>query len=463
MSRRLPYVLGLALSAPIFIHIGPDGLSLGQSVIFSERTPGVDLPISVFLIGPLLLYLLSFRWATISFSRYDAFVAAFVFVNLTSYLVGLVFYTSASDQLSISFFFFAQTLVPLLSYFAGRVVPRNYWDGGKTADQITFLERTVIAIMATLVVSAFLLVVQTTLTGDTFKYGRMVDHIGPFTITKIKRYYPTLLSISVILLFGYVYFSKPHVNRAIILQIIGLSAMLIVANMWSRAAIMTVIGGLIFLILAQIAFGHGRSKSQGVWLFVLGATFLTVLIPILVATEGSGLARLFTFAGFEGDVRRASALIEAAKVGLLYPLGEMYQPVMNYSLGGAEYDFRRIRVSENAYLDLAIRAGPLAVIAVSSLVLSTTYASLCAYSRATRMKGPDTVGVSWLVPALSVVLMAVFFVSNQFQQNFTEPYAAMFVWYLIGVQVSLLQLNQRLARIMIRKLPNAGYAAQIGG
>ena len=442
-----PYVIGFVLGAPIFFHVGPQGITLGESVISSLRTPGIDLPLSSFAIVPIFALLLMKGRQSIRVDMADLLVVAYLCINLLSYFLGNIFSGSLDDKtffLSTSFLF--QSVLPLLAYLTARLLPGSQTDTDICTSQFIFLERILISAALTLAVSIFLLVLQTQITGDSeFKFGPFVDHIGPFMITKIKRYYPTLLSVAAIILVSYGFDVGLSAAKRWFRLLAGVFVMACIMGMWSRAALLTLGSGIIFLMLLSTFRGFRSVSLPALTLSCLVAVAFILVIPILPSLGLTSVTRLIdTMEGegllIAGDLHRARALGEALEVGLLRPLGEMYQPVLNHTLAGLNYDFTRLRLAEHGYLDLAVRAGPIAMFAAFGLVGRILWLGLTTMNDlGPAPEFPQTFSRQGL-KGLSAALLSIFVVSNQLQQNFTEPYTAVFVWFFLGILLTVSQL-----------------------
>ena len=465
----LPYVIGFVLAAPIFFHVGPQGITLGQSVISSLRAPGIDLPLSAFAIFPILGWLLMRGHQSIRVDTADLLVVAYLCMNFLSYFLGNMFSCCLDDKtffLSTSFLF--QSVLPLLAYLVARLLPGGQTDADICTSQLIFLERILISAALTLAVSIFLIVLQTQIIGDSeFKFGPFADHIGPFTITKIKRYYPTLLSVAAIILVSYGFDVGLSAAKRWFRVLAGVFVMACVMVIWSRAALLTLGGGVIFLMLLSTFRGFRSVSLPALTLSCLVAVAFILVIPVLPSLGLTSVTRLIDNMGGEGlliagDLNRSRALVEALEVGLLRPLGEMYQPVLSHSLGGLNYDFTRLRLAEHGYLDLAVRAGPIAMFAALALVGRILWLGLTTVNDlGPAPEFPHRFSRRGLT-GLSAALLSILVVSNQLQHNFTEPYAAVFVWFFLGLLLTVSQLyrEQHGDRAMVGGDP--GHADRAG-
>ena len=442
-----PYVIGFVLAVPIFFHVGPQGITMGESVISGLRTPGIDLPLSAFAILPIFALLLMKGRQSIRVDMADFLVIAYLCINFLSYFLGNLFSCCLNEKsifLSTGFLF--QSVLPLLAYLTARLLPgsRNGTDIGTS--QFIFLERILISAALTLAVSIFLLALQTRITGEyDFRFGPFVDHIGPFMITKIKRYYPTLLSVAAIILVSYGFDSGLSAAKRWFRLLAGVLAMACLMGMWSRAALLTLGSGIIFLMLLSTFRGFRGVSLPALTLSCAVAIAFILLIPVLPSLGLTSVTRLIDSIGGEGlllvgDINRARALGEALEVGLLRPLGEMYQPVLTYSLGGLNYDFTRLRLAEHGYLDVAVRAGPIAMFAGLALIGRILWLGLTTVNHLGPAPGfPQTFSRQGL-KGLIAALLSIFVVSNQLQHNLTEPYADILIWFFLGLLLTVSQL-----------------------
>jgi hypothetical protein len=437
-------VLGFVLTFPLFIHVGPAGVGLGQRVFAADRTPGIDLPMSAFAIPIMLalLVLLKRNW-TLRWHAVDGLVAVFCGVNGIAYVVGLALGGYASPmRAALSGAFLLQTLLPLSSFYLARVVVGGRFDEamqrhlGWCGDVIAWTMRFAALSLGLLVAQS---VVERGVAGALSE--RLVDYFGPVNVTKIKRYYPTILAaVSTFYVVRAMVGRSGSGVRTVDISI-GLAMGALLPFIWSRAAVLTLLLAWMGVVICAIGWRRGRVAVP----VLAGSAAVVGFTGLGIAVIGSSNAivaerfreTLATGSRISvGDARRAAAAKEALAGNLLAPLGKMYRPRLQLTLAGERYDFPRVGMPENAYLDYADKAGPLALLSFVGILLYLLWRGLglvYRYWGVVRGARPDQL---WLLYGAWSILLALMIWSNLTQLNFTEPYAAFYFWFLLGILVS---------------------------
>ena len=391
-----------------------------------KAAAGTVIPFSTLFLPVLIVFaVLELRKRSVSLNLGDAFVAVYILLITLSFCVGQVVY----DQ---SFFrtgaFYIQTIVPAAWYFMARIFVSSPKD--LSINPAHFYIGFVRAIALTVVVSMVLYLIQTALSGGSdYRYSMISDHVGPFFNFKIKKFY------SPFLVFAACIFIAVGISRLTSLKI---SVFCLVAGalcaagpffVWSRTGILTVVVGLA-LVLVFLARDLRYKRS-----FIRAAVFLCVILGALGLTslfEAQALVRMIdtvsSFSGDQlqdGDANRLDTMAQSANVGLLQPLGDMFRLVLRA-------DGYKTIGSENGFLDVAARGGPLAML---SLVLLGFYA--CMRLLAVR-RIPDW--NDFFTPYIAgscAGLAAIFFVSGILLTVLLEPYCSALIWSLLGASCSL--------------------------
>jgi hypothetical protein len=122
-------------------------------------------------------------------------------------------------------------------------------------------------------------------------------------------------------------------------------------------------------------------------------------------------------------------MLEGLELGLTQPLGDMFR-MHSY------YPFRseRILITENGYLDYAIRGGPVVLIMLLWLLVRTLVrsASLAVVKRGS----PGMDRCRWVFKGMFAALTAMILVGNFWLNMATEPYSSLFFWLCIGWTIS---------------------------
>ena len=435
----IPIVLAFVLIFPIFIHIGTYGISLGKSVWTGFKYPGIDFPLSVFVIPSVLLILIIYK-RRILLNVTDRLVILFVLINVISYLLGIlvnIYFYKVSDinEIFIGLFFLFQTILPISSYFVIR-----FLISGKENQGIWIIENLSSWLMVFGIISLFLLFVQSLIdksVNEILSSG-LVDYFGPIYVTKIKRYYPAMLTTSGTLFLSRFIFEKKAIFKTIIDLICALFIIALIPLIWSRIAFAMVLGATAFLII--ISFSCRKFHSS---YFVLFSLFVILIVAItFFAIEYFDLSNIKvvdrmlsmfnpTSSVSSGDSNRLSGMRKGLMDSLISPFGNLFLPKMNYSLSGIRYSFPRIGMPENTYLDISQRAGliSLMVFITISVIVFYEYASIVFI----RNKSPLNRDIGWFEKGYLSIWLSLFLISNMTQHNFTEPYAAMYFWFILGM------------------------------
>ena len=218
---------------PFFIHVGPNGFSLGERVFFHYRTPGIDLPISIFLI--LIWTILNFIRNPIIFTNYFLNIhnslKFYLFFLFLAYSYGFLM---GFSNIFLSTSFFMQCIVPIIAFMMGFIWLDTDFDTAiLKLDKIFYYWTTIICSFIILQLIQSIVIYGLF---ATFKEG-LIDYIGFINITKIKRYYPFIISLCSVIFFVKIFFVRDRTYIFIINLLFYFLTIFSLFMSWSRSAI----------------------------------------------------------------------------------------------------------------------------------------------------------------------------------------------------------------------------------
>lgn len=447
-TKWLPLFLGFALSFPLFLHISSKGVELGHSSLGAYSTPGIDFPLSVFVVPCLLGYFLLARGIIhLKLNIIDVLLLFFVLSNVIAYGIGLMLMLGkgvASDAI-YGFLFLGQTLLPISSLYLARVMTSVKDTSRHFSMQPIY--RTLDFAMFFAALSITLLVLQSLISKglQMTLSSNLVDYIGPFHISKFKRYYPTILSVVSTLYLSKGIFARIQPSARLFNVGVSLFIGLTIPFIWSRSAVATTLLGWVMLAFSGLLKKRISRKALHFSFVILG---LVITLMLVLLTSDTKVSHRFR-AMFEheneiasSDMRRLGANIKGIQDGVLQPLGNMYIPKMQYTVGGFPYAFPRIGMPENAYLDYAIKAGPIPLILFLGIFVKILLMNQALLNLPLGINIQEN--ARWVYHGLWASFIALGFWSNFTQLNFTEPYTAFFFWFLFGALVVFYQSTKSL-------------------
>ncbi len=441
-TRSSAFWAGVLLAVPVFLQVGSGGIALAPSYGGGGAALTVVPASALTIPGLLLLLLLAGRGTRLRFFQEDLLVGLYVVLLTASALLGLMMNQSPAipGAAQLTVVRFGQALFPLAAYFLARLVVRPGPDGRASLEQLSaFVSGLSLAILLALL--GYIL--QTGLgRASAFRFSVLADHIGPFYNYKMKRFFPSYVAIASIACLAYYLYATGRRSRRLAALGAFMGAAVALMLMWSRTAMLMWLMGT-GVLLAFAPFVRQEPVKRRVVAILLILTLGTTSGVLLLYQLEAQSPRLVTTAlvllsGSDevgrGDVTRFERMREGTRVGLGRPLGEMHR----IHVAGAQG--RDILESENGYLELAVRAGPVAMLAVLAVFLLATARGLRLAWHArldTFSSAPAFLTHRWAAFAFSSILLSVVLAGNVWLNLATEPYFAPLVWFLVGTAPAL--------------------------
>jgi len=444
--QRLALILGYVIALPIFIEIGK-AVSLAERYSAEyDRSGAIILPLSSILL-PIIVMMIAVRQTTLGkgiIPRVKGDNAAVAIIILTSLSATLGILTVPNLDIKWTLLRYLQTIYPMI----GLIAPRFLLHAHKSdRDRVTasFL----CGVMIILAISLILYCAQSIIEPgpSKFRFSIIADHIGPFYNFKMKRFYPAYMAVAGVIALSYFAFGfRNHIRRAIAL-LISIGLIVSIATIWSRTAIlMASIGAAV--VYAHLLLSAKRALRNRI--LQLTISFLILIAILIVAyiifpeqlsstSMGRSIHTLLSLVSENdiapGDQIRMQRIGEAVRLGLFSPLGDLYRPRRD-ALGIISSE---LIVAENGYLDLAIRGGPFALLALIYLVVIAVFGSWDSAQRNIRNIHIHSMPSKyiWIYPAISAILLMISLGGNIFLNLATEPYFAPFFWTVIGFALCL--------------------------
>lgn len=411
----IAYLIAILIFAPFFLHVGPDGVKLGDS-IYSPSPSGQTLPISSFFIAILsmitvLKILVKGKIQTKrSIILYP--MMAFFVINTSALLYGFFIHPAP-----INILFYFQTFIPLIAFFIGL----NYI---KTIEDV----RNVLLLFVTIIgITVFLLFIQSFIDQGvvrTLNY-RMVDYIWIFNIYQIANYFPLVVVTALIMALSIrilrIHYRINSLNKFLLIFIIILfiSVFLFLA----RGAILTMFVAIAVTFLLLL-------KSKQYKLLKVFPIFLILMVLFtLLATFASPISiKKMEFALYNAfEDRSVYGRIDAWQNALKNMRDNPVFGLAYTTQGGEEREFKRIGNPHNMYLQVGIRAG---FWAMALYILMLLIAARNSY---TLYRETDVPEFKSLGSGMFGILVGFIIISNNLRDSFIQPYTGIILWFLIGV------------------------------
>ena len=414
-SRAMVILAGL-LIAPIFLRIDGTSIHLGDALY--PHNSGQTFPVGV--LAAALVVALSFlktfsgapRWRC---SPLAGPVAALVIVNLLVLLIGQV---QQSQIWGVAFYL--QTVAPMFCFF----VAVNYVRSIRTIRAILLTCATVMG-MFVLALIGFTLVRNGV--GSTISDG-LYWLVFFLPIYSTFDYFPLVVTIACAL--GLAFLLGAARERGKIFLAVPVAAMFVsVFLLHSRGALLTLALAAIVQLALFASYAPSRRRA------VIAAAACAVLAIVSLAGPESLTNAYLSSNGDPleyGLSARTSQFALFSREILDYPLtGREYIPLY------AEIGTEHLGNPHDQYLTYALRGGMVSLFLFLFALFVVNRHLVLARRRAT-----DPLENS-LATGLLSVLLSVALVSNLFQDNFTQPYSGLLLWFLIGVGEALYMLNRR--------------------
>ena len=409
------------LIAPVFLRSDGKSIHLGDALY--PHNPGQTFPAGLLALA--LLLALSFLKTVAGASRWRTpplagLVIALIIVNLVVLLIGQL----ESPQLQLwSVAFFFQTVAPMFCFF----LAVNYVRSIKTVRAVVITCGTVMGGFVLALIAASLM--RNGVAGTVRDGLYWIVFFLPIYTT--FDYFPLLVTVAyglgLALLLG-----GTHVRGGSLLAV-GVAGMLAsVFLLHSRGALLTL--GAVTIV--QLALFGIYAPSRRRALVAAAACAAVVAVPFLAGRDSLTIAyfrspefRLAREYSLEARMDRFSVF--SAEI-LDYPLtGSAYLP--GYELQGIAH----LGNPHDQYLTYAVRGGVVSLFLFLFILFVAHRQLILTWRRA-----QDPLENS-LATGLLSVLLSVSLVSNPLQDNFTQSYSGLLLWFLIGVGQALYALSRR--------------------
>ena len=402
-GKSMPFALGIALGTPLFFQISDTGVEFSRSVL--DTREGFTVPVSVFAL-PLFLPEIAFGLRRIfrpvtKLTHSEQAVIFFCGWALIAFAWGAA--RGGARPLIL-----LQVLQPLLLW----VIARGF---DSPVEFRRFLEGLVVACLAT----AILMVVSTAILpqNPAIPDHRLNDTVlGGFVLFQAWDYLPVLLVVAAFVAFGLHHQAAERREKYL-----AASAVLILVTpvLYSRGAMLTLLGGLVLLAFAiRHRFG---------WRLRLAAvSSICVLVVVSSAVGGSSTQRIVETLGVGAGATKPSDEIRSEALGRAVRQ-VIAQPVVGRAMTPTDTDpvtgVRKTVNAHNQYIDYAVRGG-LPLMLSFGAILFFTLRTL--WRRARHSSDP-----LWV--ALAAAVTAVACASNLAQVSFVQPLTAFPLWFLLGI------------------------------
>lgn len=391
MSLKALKVITLLLVIPIFFQISPPALSPPYD--FKHENNVINF-------GAIFLLLLTlYRAPQIVFSEsvnvfsdnrvyMIVFYIMLTFLSLTAGLITSLFI----GGIEVSYVDFVQALVFPFTFiiFLSLLQHSNYLD----------IESLLFFLIFVFGMLNFIYIFQTFIgIGPNSFYSIVVDHIGPFNNFKIKRFYPSAISVILLLQIFYLFLNKNFFKKLIVF-IFLISTIFVIGGTWGRSAPVTIsFGFLVFILLTSktVIFKYVIASISALFIFIYlfgGAIFENTF----------GILRFIETLGQVGELEseRFRRIMLGIEEGMLAPFGYMFIYEGKIS-------------PENGYLDIATRSGTIGFV-IFILFISYFLRDL---------KFINSIKDESKLDILYIICCMIMF-NNIFLNSFTEPYLSIF-------------------------------------
>lgn len=418
-SKHFPVLLGVVVSIPVFfqlvgfgIHLAPRNDSLFK--IYNGQIIPLSTLAFLYILFQGLRHLARMGWGKISTS--DTAVLVLAVLTFSSFLAGTFQQPILIER---KFFFLVQTLLPFAWYFLAK------WSVAiPGADPEARLASLLKSIAHTTLLFVLLYALQTLIDGgSSYRYSAISDHIGPFYNYKIKKFWAVSLVVAAMYYLSVVSSGNKKGGAIAVVGLMACSVTL--ALVWSRTGLLAYCVAVAAFCFAGLAY-----RRIAVSAFLKVVLIATIAVAVLVAIVGfvnplaferwATTVQIFDEEDLlDSDYNRLQTMQQGIEVTFRSIFGGMFELV-------ARADGLKPHGSENGYLDLSVRAGPVALVAMLILGLRSCFiswrAGLSSHVRLFRNL--------WIACFASVV--SIFFVFAPLLTVLLEPYSSAVIWVLLG-------------------------------
>jgi len=413
LESILSYLLAFLCVFPFFLSLDRGRIILYPG-LFSTK-PQLTLPVSVIIIVLLtvliaLKYLNNYVRLSQMRSRLSVPIWLYIYASAIALLFGLIRYFSVNAIL-----FFLQSISPPLIIFIGIYLARK-----QRAKQYAF------TFILGGAVTCWGLIIQSVISrgvADTIRLP-MIDHIGPFYIWGLRDYFPLVLAYVSIL--GLALFYQRQLGWKMFVLII-LPTIFVLPLVWSKGAVATFLVALLLLLL----FTLFKRQLNARILLTFALLTLGILLLFLSPVQTIFVQRIlsdFETQNVKSLESRQDRWQYAFTKTLQRPFtGIGFVPELDSEDLASGSSSPRVFLSHNQYIDIAFKAGLLGMLPFFILLVSILK-SLYYFFRKSNMR--FEIG---LVTGVMAGLIAILFVSNMFQINFSQPYTGIIIWMSLGL------------------------------
>lgn len=409
--RRVGVYVAL-LGVPIFLEASSSGaisLPSGASVAENQQAGLIAAPASIALSVILLIETRARRRRSGHTDLPSFCMGVFVFVNLIAFLLGALSYGVSA----LAAAYLVQTLLPMLAYVVGRRVAQFPLKWLTTA-----LSR-----FAWVPLLCFGLVALTTLSHGGRPWLDVGDYIGPLPIPQSQRYLPTVMAFALVMYARSRLLDRFSIKAA---AVVAINVVFLAASHSRTGLVIVGVGIFAFILFDPRGRGvkrltalFGACIAAGMLWFAFGSADLQNGPTALSRISGQNSA-----ANVSSSLREG-ALVQSITETFTSPLGRMYQPTTDSSLGGTTSAYARVTNSENQIGDFGLKAGPLAVLALGFAFGNILLRARRSLARAVH-PAPELDGL-WIA-AFAALIGAAFT-----QLVLAEAYTGVMLWFAFGV------------------------------
>lgn len=393
-SKFLIRIWAFFIGFPFFINIGgPGGVSLGRS-IFESNPVGQTIPLSFFFMLLIIClgitrYILIEKEYKIKISLITKLFLMMASIGTILLLCGLFYGLELANII-----FFLQFLAPFLAYLTIKNYTRSESDFNK------YLK---------LMVRGSVLGIVLLFISNIFEFGPGIitssvsfnDKMFFLNIYQIYDYYPVTVAITSILLLSFLIVAKNIRYKFFYLFELIISVLTLTHLNARNALLLFVIGSLLFILFSRMNILRKISIS-GFGMFIMLFLFSTEL-PVFNRIENAD----------------TSVRVLRMKEGVEY--------FLNHILFGSLFRESEVTGFHNQYLEIATRGG-IIIILLFLLIITIHILRSIAFNKYVSNNN------ALYFTVITCVIIAVMLGSNIAQSNFTQPYTAIMLWFLIGLQ-----------------------------
>ena len=407
-AKQQLIITSFLLTVPIFFTIFP---SLGLAPPFNEAYKlKAILPIS--FLGLLFFGSVKFKSILKNISvEITLLWACYSF----SFVLGVTFF-DVNYSINSATLLFLKSCSLILFYLWGGFI-FNRIERSQRASAFIFMWRSITVLVS---VYCLLYIVSTFYGGFIGRFSGLAENIGPFFNFKIKRYFPTLVAITLPCALHFIIVSK-KLSPTFFWSCAFAVETIYLTFSWSRTALVVMAVG-----ISVVIFSHRKNYFAMVciFIFVFSALFYFINMDIEILAFRRLLNTLNPNYELIADSIRLFRILQALELGLSTPFGLMFHTAAQDHLVGSEYDI----ISESGYLTTLIYGG----IAALGIVVYMTIG----YARVIlAQKSVDNI-------VLISTFFSLAFIAPIFINIHSEPYLGSLFWFILGATKSLKTSNE---------------------